>query len=108
MPRKQTPAQARKAAAESDFTPLYAVAGLTDALAEVLQQLAKALRISAETLYVRAGILDPDDHPSTTVEMAVLADGSITERQKRVLIDVYGSFVKENEKPPSEPSPPVI
>ena len=35
MPRKQTPAQARKAAAESDFTPLYAVAGLTDALAEV-------------------------------------------------------------------------
>ena len=40
--------------------------------------------------------------------MAVLADGSITERQKRVLIDVYGSFVKENEKPTSEPSPPVI
>jgi transcriptional regulator with XRE-family HTH domain len=82
--------------------------GLRKPSAEVLQQLAKALRISAETLYVRAGILDPDDHPSTTVEMAVLADGSITERQKRVLIDVYGSFVKENEKPTNEPSPPVI
>ena len=82
--------------------------GLRRPSAEVLQQLAKALRISAETLYVRAGILDPDDHPSTTVEMAVLADGSITERQKRVLIDVYGSFVKENEKPTSEPLPPVI
>jgi len=82
--------------------------GLRKPSAEVLQQLAKALRISAETLYVRAGILDPHDHPATTVEMAVLADGSITERQKRVLIDVYGSFVKENEKPTSEPSPPVI
>jgi hypothetical protein len=64
----------------------------------VLQQLSKALRVSAETLYVRAGILDPDEHGTTSVEMAVLADGAITERQKRVLIDVYTSFVKENEK----------
>jgi len=81
--------------------------GLRKPSAEVLQQLAKALRISAETLYVRAGILDPDDHPATTVEMAVLADAAITERQKRVLIDVYQSFVKENEKDgaASEPAP---
>ena len=71
--------------------------GLRRPSAEVLQQLAKALRVSAETLYVRAGILDPDDHPTTSVEMAVLADPAITERQKRVLIDVYTSFVKENE-----------
>src|SRR6187402_2655151 len=70
--------------------------GLRKPSADVLQQLAKALRISAETLYVRAGILDPDDHPATSVEMAVLADSTITERQKRVLIDVYTSFVKEN------------
>jgi transcriptional regulator with XRE-family HTH domain len=72
--------------------------GLRKPSAEVLLQLSKALRISAETLYVRAGILDPDDHPGTPVEMAVLADSAITERQKRVLIDVYTSFVKENEK----------
>jgi transcriptional regulator with XRE-family HTH domain len=72
--------------------------GLRKPSAEVLQQLAKALRVSAETLYVRAGILDPDDHPATSVEMAVLADSAISERQKRVLIDVYSSFVKENEK----------
>jgi transcriptional regulator with XRE-family HTH domain len=71
--------------------------GLRRPSAEVLQQLAKALRVSAESLYVRAGILDPDDHPTTSVEMAVLADAAITERQKRVLIDVYSSFVKENE-----------
>ena len=71
--------------------------GLRRPSAEVLQQLSKALRVSAETLYVRAGILDPDDHAVTSVEMAVLADTAITERQKRVLIDVYASFVKENE-----------
>jgi transcriptional regulator with XRE-family HTH domain len=72
--------------------------GLRKPSAEVLQQLSKALRVSAESLYVRAGILDPDDHPATSVEMAVLADMAITERQKRVIIDVYASFVKENEK----------
>jgi transcriptional regulator with XRE-family HTH domain len=72
--------------------------GLRKPSAEVLQQLAKALRVSAATLYVRAGILDPDDHHANSVEMAVLADVAITERQKRVLIDVYTSFVKENSK----------
>ena len=77
--------------------------GLRRPSAEVLLQLSKALRVSAETLYVRAGILDPEEHAATGVEMAVLADEAITERQKRVLIDVYTSFVKENEKsaPPS-------
>ena len=77
--------------------------GLRRPSAEVLQQLSKALRVSAETLYVRAGILDPDDHAATSVEMAVLADGTITERQKRVLIDVYASFVKENESAAASP-----
>ena len=70
--------------------------GLRKPSAEVLQQLSKALRVSAETLYIRAGILDPLEHPVTSVEVAVLADPAITERQKRVLIDVYTSFVKEN------------
>ena len=64
--------------------------------AEVLQQLARALRISAEQLYVRAGILDPEEHRATSVEMAVLSDDAITGRQKRVLIDVYNSFAAEN------------
>jgi transcriptional regulator with XRE-family HTH domain len=71
--------------------------GLRKPSAEVLQQLAKALRVSAETLYVRAGIWDPDDHRATSVEMAVLGDPAINERQKRVLIDVYRSFARDNE-----------
>jgi transcriptional regulator with XRE-family HTH domain len=75
--------------------------GLRKPSADVLQQLAKALRISAETLYVRAGILDPDDSSdgagrASGVVDAVLLDLALTERQKRVLLDVYASFVREN------------
>lgn len=70
----------------------------------MLQQLSKALRVSAESLYVRAGILDPTDHPATTVEMAVLADAGITERQKRVLMDIYSSFARENAANRVEPT----
>ncbi|NUR97132.1 MAG: helix-turn-helix transcriptional regulator [Kribbellaceae bacterium] len=77
--------------------------GLRKPSAEVLQQLAKALRISAETLYVRAGILDPDESPEgkqpSGVVDAVLLDPALNERQKRVLLDVYASFVRENTPP---------
>lgn len=70
--------------------------GLRRPSAEVLQQLSKALRVSAESLYVRAGILDPEEHPSGGVETALLADAAITERHKQVLLDVYRSFVAED------------
>jgi transcriptional regulator with XRE-family HTH domain len=73
--------------------------GLRRPSAEVLQQLAKALRISAETLYVRAGILDPDDGEVRSVELAVLADTGLTERQKQSLLDVYQSFRAANAQP---------
>ncbi|TCC43925.1 XRE family transcriptional regulator [Kribbella capetownensis] len=80
--------------------------GLRKPSADVLQQLAKALRISAETLYVRAGILDPDDgsdgRSASGVVDAVLLDPVLNERQKRVLLDVYASFVRENT--PDEPA----
>jgi transcriptional regulator with XRE-family HTH domain len=66
--------------------------GLRRPSAEVLQQLAKGLRISAETLYVRAGILNLDDSEVRSVELAVLADSGLTERQKQSLLDVYHSF----------------
>jgi transcriptional regulator with XRE-family HTH domain len=70
--------------------------GLRRPSAEVLQQLAKALRISAETLYVRAGILDPEDGEVRSVELAILADTGLTERQKQSLLDVYASFRAAN------------
>ncbi len=71
--------------------------GLRRPSAEVLQQIAKALRISAETLYVRAGILDPSDGEVRSVELAVLADTGLTERQKQSLMDVYASFRAANQ-----------
>ena len=77
--------------------------GLRRPSAEVLQQLAKALRISAETLYVRAGILDPNDAEVRSVELAILADPGLTERQKQSLLDVYESFRAANGNP-AEPN----
>jgi len=73
--------------------------GLRRPSAEVLQQLAKALRVSAEALYVRAGILDLEDGEARSVELAILADSGLTERQKQSLLDVYQSFRAANTQP---------
>ncbi|MGP4002661.1 helix-turn-helix domain-containing protein [Streptomyces sp. 8N706] len=70
--------------------------GLRKPSAEILQQLAKALRISAETLYVQAGILDEKDRDGLEVQSAILTDPTINERQKQVLLQIYESFRKEN------------
>jgi transcriptional regulator with XRE-family HTH domain len=90
--------------------------GLRRPSAEILQQIAKALRISAETLYVQAGILEPPDgNPDLT--RIILADQSISEDQKQALIRIYLSFRRdfadehgaahdEHGAPPSGPEPP--
>ncbi|MCK9874736.1 helix-turn-helix domain-containing protein [Frankia sp. Ag45/Mut15] len=69
--------------------------GLRRPSAEILQQIAKALRISAEALYVQAGILE-ERHGGDSVMAAVLADESLSERQKQVVLDIYEAFCKEN------------
>ena len=69
--------------------------GLRKPSAEILQQIAKALRISAEALYVQAGILD-ERYGDSDVQAAVLGDAMLTERQKQVLLEIYESFRKEN------------
>jgi transcriptional regulator with XRE-family HTH domain len=75
--------------------------GLRKPSAEILQQIAKGLRISAETLYVQAGILDEraaeaDGGGVAGVREAVLADPGLTEAQKRALLEIYRSFRAEN------------
>jgi transcriptional regulator with XRE-family HTH domain len=70
--------------------------GLRRPSAEVLQQIAKALRISAEQLYLRAGIVSPQDGVGGSVELAILGDTKLTERQKQSLLDVYASFLALN------------
>ena len=73
--------------------------GLKKPSAEILQSLAKALRISAESLYVRAGFLeertDLGGAAHVDVQAAVLADPALSNRQRAVLLDVYESFVGE-------------
>jgi transcriptional regulator with XRE-family HTH domain len=69
--------------------------GLRKPSADVLNQIAKALRISAEVLYVRAGILEPSE--TSQVRDAIITDTAITERQKQILLDIYASFAQQNE-----------
>ena len=80
--------------------------GLRRPSAEILQQIAKALRISAEALYVKAGILEERETDSD-IPAAVLGDTTIIERQKQVLLEIYESFRNENAgtQPAEEPAP---
>ncbi|MFI0431666.1 MAG: helix-turn-helix domain-containing protein [Candidatus Nanopelagicales bacterium] len=68
--------------------------GLRKPSAEILAQIAAALRISAETLYVRAGLLEAQD--SSRVRAAIARDSALTERQRRALLEIYRAFVAEN------------
>ncbi len=70
--------------------------GLRKPSAEILQAIAKALRISAETLYVRAGILDAERDVDLVGE--ILKDPALSERQKQVLIDLYRSFTDADDR----------
>ena len=69
--------------------------GLRKPSADVLNQIAKALRVSAEVLYIRAGILEPSE--TNEVRDVIITDTAITERQKQVLLDIYTSFCEQNE-----------
>ena len=69
--------------------------GLRRPSAEILQQIARALRISAETLYVRAGILDAErERPDLARQ--ILSDPKLREEQKQALVRIYLSFLHEN------------
>lgn len=70
--------------------------GLRQPSAKILKDIAKALRISAETLYLRAGILDSDERDGDLVG-AILREPRLTERQKQVLIEIYQSFRATSE-----------
>jgi transcriptional regulator with XRE-family HTH domain len=69
--------------------------GLKKPSAEILGQIASALRISAETLYVRAGLLEPRAGNAAVTE-SIAADESLTERQRQVLLEIYAAFQSEN------------
>jgi transcriptional regulator with XRE-family HTH domain len=68
--------------------------GLRKPSADILQQIAKALQISAESLYERAGFLSPSDRPRVGVREAIAADRELSTEQRQALLNVYESFVK--------------
>ena len=70
--------------------------GLRKPSAEILAQIAKALQISAESLYVRAGILEPRQG-DPTVTAALTNDPTLTERQRQSLLEIYAAFQAEND-----------
>lgn len=72
--------------------------GLRKPSAQILQQLARALRISAETLYVQAGILE-DRPPGDDLARRILADPHLDEAQRQALVRVYWSFRHEHDEP---------
>ena len=69
--------------------------GLRRPSAEILGRIAQGLRISAETLYVQAGILDQREGDEA-VTTAIAADATLTERQRATLLQIYAAFQAEN------------
>src|SRR2546427_10233118 len=78
--------------------------GLRKPSAEILQAIAKGLRISAETLYVQAGFLE--DRPVRDVVDAVMSDPALTERHKQALVEIYRAFSEEAGPGPAGGGPP--
>jgi transcriptional regulator with XRE-family HTH domain len=70
--------------------------GLRRPSAEILQQIAKALHISAETLFERAGWLDPDGEEHGGVREAIALDQRLTDEQRQTLLNVYDSFIRNS------------
>lgn len=79
--------------------------GLRKPSAEILQAIARALRISSETLYVRAGILEERDTEADLVA-DILRDRTITEGQKQALLEIYRSFQREQTEETEEQGTP--
>jgi transcriptional regulator with XRE-family HTH domain len=83
--------------------------GIRRPSAEILQQIARALEISAESLYVRAGILDGTPPAASSVPEAIMNDDRLTAEQRQSLLSVYRSFVASNDQAgtgPADGNPP--
>jgi transcriptional regulator with XRE-family HTH domain len=73
--------------------------GLHNPSQTIIQSIARGLRLSAETLYLQAGVLDPQDVEESPPVREILRDPHLTERQRDILIEIYGAFRTANESP---------
>ena len=97
----------RQLAQEADVSNPYlsqVERGLRKPSAEVLNKIAGALQISAEHLYVRAGLLDEESAPPLGTSAAIQSDPALTHRQRQTLLDIYTAFVQQNEDQDDLPS----
>ncbi len=74
-------------------------AGLHNPSQTILQSLARGLRLSAETLYLQAGVLDPQDVEESAPVREILRDPHLTERQRDILVEIYAAFRTANQTP---------
>ena len=91
----------RQLAEQSDVSNPYLSQierGLRRPSAEVLQQIARALKISVESLYVKAGFLDAEEYAAGSVEHAIALDPRLSDRQRTALIDIYRSFLADTDR----------
>ncbi|GIH73409.1 MULTISPECIES: helix-turn-helix domain-containing protein [Sphaerimonospora] len=103
--RQQAKISIRQLAAQAGVSNPYlsqVERGLRKPSAEILNQIAKGLHISAQALYVQAGLIE-DRQPDSDVLAAIRADVTLTGRQRQVLIDIYESFRKENRAESAQP-----
>jgi transcriptional regulator with XRE-family HTH domain len=104
--RQQAKISLRQLAAQAGVSNPYlsqVERGLRKPSAEILNQIAKGLQISAHALYVQAGLIE-DRQPESDVLAAIRADVTLTGRQRQVLIDIYESFRKENRADTAQPA----
>ncbi|GLW22222.1 transcriptional regulator [Microbispora amethystogenes] len=103
--RQQAKISLRQLAAQAGVSNPYlsqVERGLRKPSAEILNQIAKGLHISAQALYVQAGLIE-DREPHSDVLAAIRADVALTSRQRQVLVDIYESFRKENRAGAAQP-----
>ena len=89
----------RKVAAQSGISAAVLKeieAGLRNPSRTIIQSIAGALRLSAETLYLQAGVLDPQDADELGTVHEIRRDPALTQRQRDVLIEVYEAFCALN------------
>lgn len=70
--------------------------GFRNPSATILQSIARALRLSAETLHLQAGVLDPRDADEVDVVREIRRDPNLTERQREILVEVYRALCVAN------------
>jgi len=73
--------------------------GLQHPSQTLLQSLAGALRLSAETLYLQAGVLDPREVEESDAVREIRRDPHLTEHQRDTVVEVYKAFRRSNRAP---------